>query len=164
MTEIRHCSTCGTTLPPNAHHNRRYCSSHCKYLANREALYASRAYYFEHGICYLCGQNEVEKGRKICTTCRLNANDNRNVRHEKWYRKKLCLRCGGKRDRPGKTLCAACAEKVVEIEKRKRKKRIAQGLCTVCGKRPPVEGLRYCGTCSLKHIQKMERYRGRRSK
>ncbi|MBR1750900.1 MAG: hypothetical protein IJ740_08480 [Ruminococcus sp.] len=84
-----------------------------------------RAWYLAHGICPHCGQNEPQKGYKLCLECRTANNDRRRANYKP-------------------------EESQSERHKALRERRIAKGLCPKCGKRKPEIGYKSCSVCKAK--------------
>ena len=91
----------------------------------------TRQFYMEHGICYSCGQERAEPGKKRCWRCLANNNDASklyygNLSPEK--KEKLIERRG-----------QAAKEQYAERKK--------AGLCPVCGKENPNKNFVMCPVC-----------------
>lgn len=85
----------------------------------------TKQFYMEHGICYACGQERAEPGKKRCWRCLANNNDASKL----YY--------GG--------LSPEKKEKLLERRRQAAKEQYAErkkaGLCPVCGKENPNNNL-----------------------
>lgn len=128
-----------------------------------------REWYLSHGICPHCGQNDLQRGYKLCLQCRMNDNErcrnkpiSANTRQYRIdYKKRIsaerkaagiCVRCG-KRKTDGEHInCAVCRAKKAEKQREYRHERgmmpielRGQGYCSRCYK--PIESGKLCAEC-----------------
>lgn len=128
-----------------------------------------REWYLAHGICPHCGQNELQKGYKLCLECRMKdlerhkskpTSDEQRQKQaaaikaliEKRKAEGVCVRCG-KRKTDGKhTKCAICrAQKAAKQREYNRKngrmpvELRGEGYCVRCYK--PIGSGRICPEC-----------------
>lgn len=91
----------------------------------------TKQFYMEHGICYACGQERAEPGKKRCWRCLANNNDASKL----YY--------GG--------LSPEKKEKLIERRGQAAKERYAErkkaGLCPACGKENPNKNFVMCPVC-----------------
>ena len=136
-----------------------------------------KKWYSEHGICYICGQNEAVKGKKLCASCAATQSEKAAEYYEK-HREELkakmksrgterykarkargeCVSCG-KPVKPGKVRCPWCLEKNKRSQMRISRARGAMPkymfgngyYCETCGK--PVENVKLCPECYAKAVK-----------
>lgn len=87
-----------------------------------------REWYLSHGICPACGQNDVQRGYKLCLECRMKKKEYDAVH-------------------------PATPEQLAAQRTRdhaRRAERKAQGLCPRCGKHKPESGYAKCVYCRAK--------------
>lgn len=128
-----------------------------------EAVRELKNWYRQHGVCYICGQENAVHGG-MCAACL-----ERNLeRVRKWREKNisagLCIKCGKCAPELGKKTCENCNKRAKErylIER--EKKRIGPGKCKWC-ERERVPGYYFCET----HLERIRQYaetaRGKRRK
>lgn len=160
------CSNCGKPLDREG----KMCTA-CK-----EKVYqtykARTEWYTSHGICPICGQNEIFPNEKICPECkakRQTREENRKdyqKKYQKALRKKrkalgLCTQCGRPMDNDT-TVCNACKEKNKQRVKKKPKQYVKENWvsdrkCAICGGEPLVEGKRVCEKCYSRLLASSEK-------
>lgn len=91
----------------------------------------TQQFYIEHGICYACGQERAEPGKRKCWRCLANDNDSAKVYYANLPPEKK--------------------EKLIERNKqainRRRAERKKAGLCFECGKENPDKSFLMCPAC-----------------
>lgn len=123
-----------------------------------------RAWYIAHGICPLCGKNNLFESERSCIECRAKrANkhkaDPKSAERSKERRRAaaengICTRCLKRPADNGFKMCSKCRSE------RRRKNMIAyrgshmprtewieHGVCYLCGKNPIVPGKKVCKEC-----------------
>jgi hypothetical protein len=92
------------------------------------------------GLCYSCGKNTPEAGRKLCRACLDRC-------AKKYISKKKdghCGKCGEPNPDKNHEFCPTCLEK----ERRKRLDFLSAGFCGDCGRTPVFGGTTRCQKCS----------------
>lgn len=140
-------------------------------------------WYFEHGICYTCGQRKAVKGRRRCPNCAEDSNNSVKAwytvhseevkikmrercrkRYQERKKRGVCVRCG-KPANPGNVYCKQC---LMRRSAENRKYNEAKGImprymfgdwehCEMCGK--PVDNVKLCSVCYGKAVENMAKAR-----
>jgi len=96
-----------------------------------------RKWYLSHGICPHCGQDDLQRGYKLCLQCRMADND----RHK------------------NKTIFDDVRQYRIDYTKRVSAERKAEGICVRCGKRKTDGEHISCDICRAKKAAKQREYR-----
>lgn len=111
----RDCVRCGTTIPPEAAVNKRYCGKDCVYLAalerSRQATLGGRA----GRMCARCG-DEIPVTRNLkATTCSAKCRDALNERRQMHTKSRALSNYAVRVGRLVKQPCEVCGNEDVEI-------------------------------------------------
>lgn len=142
-----------------------------------------REWYLSHGICPHCGQNDLQRGYKLCLQCRMNDNERHknkpisaDIRQYRInYNKRvfaerkaagICVRCGKRKTDEEHINCAICrAKKAAEQREYNRKQGMmpielrGEGYCSRCYK--PIESGKLCAECYEYLVQQAAYMRSR---
>lgn len=154
----RTCPRCGKPVEDGY----SYCEECREKNANEQRL--RRAWYIEHGICPICGKNNLFGNEKSCIECKAKrANKYKKdpmtaekARRRRKYAKErgICIRCMKRNATEGFSTCEEC-RKVMRRKKMiarreqslTRAERVSEGVCYVCGKNPVIKGKGVCESC-----------------
>lgn len=98
-----------------------------------------REWYLSHGICPHCGQNDLQKGYKLCLECRMKDSE----RHK------------------GKTISDETRKKQKAAQKALADRRKGEGVCVRCGKRKTDGKHTNCAICRAAKAAKQREYNQR---